>query len=285
MKALPEGAKLTQEWIAVGGLQVDHRYQRPENELLIRKIVRDFDPDLIGALLASRRDDGTVVLLDGQQRREAVERAWGPAEKVPVLVYHGLTPEHEATIFVGFNTNRTKPKPLDVFRAKLAAADPAAMEIDRIVTARGYTLSASVMPMHVNAVVSIERVYEMAGPGVLNDTLSLLATVAIDEVVLGEMIVAVALLMVRYPRSLGSHRLATVIVAWPQRRWIAEARIKRADVQLRDSSMANAVARLMVEKYNRGLRSPKQRLQWSWPADSHTSTTFWQPAPGEGVDE
>lgn len=76
------------------------------NERVVRPLVKAredgaWDTTQEGILVANRRDDGTIVLIDGVQRVEAARRA---GLLVDVVVYEGLSPQHEAMMFTDINS-------------------------------------------------------------------------------------------------------------------------------------------------------------------------------------
>lgn len=272
-RAMPEGAKTTQEWIVVGDLTVDPRYQRPLSENRVKKMIREFDPDLIGVLLCSRRDDDTIVVLDGQQRRETVARMWGVKQKVPCLVYHGLSVEQEAQIFVGFNEERTKPRAIEQFRAKVVAGDEACVAIDRLLRERGLRATTGNQAKTVQSIKTAEKVYRNAGPDVFAETLDVLLAAGMgdDEPIPGEFIEAVALLLSRHGHVLDNARLLRTLQDTIPRRVVATARTMKAEVYTTGSTVNVVVARLVLDRYNKGLRS---KVEW---VESGGGRAFWEP--------
>lgn len=91
------------EQVRTANLTVDHRFQRPLNEPLVRKIIVNFNEYDLGHLTVSRRAHESV-LLDGQQRWTALIRM-GFVE-APCEVFEGLTYEQEVMIFVVRNRDR-----------------------------------------------------------------------------------------------------------------------------------------------------------------------------------
>lgn len=125
----------------VDDLLIDDRYQRGHNAAWIARTVTDFNMHLVGALIANRREDGRVYLIDGQQRR-AVMMELGYTT-VPVLLYEGLTREQEAEIFHRINRARTKVAPWYDFRARLVARERFARAVDLAISEAGFYLGVS----------------------------------------------------------------------------------------------------------------------------------------------
>src|SRR6187549_648827 len=63
-------------WLRVDRLTVDPAvgggYQRALNPRKVKAIAKELDPDALGVLTVSRREDGSLVIIDGQQRQGAL---------------------------------------------------------------------------------------------------------------------------------------------------------------------------------------------------------------------
>lgn len=81
---LPVGSLTTPEW------------HRPINPPLVEHMVKKYDRDALGFLVISERQDGTLAIMDGAMRAEAVRRVEGDDASVPCKVYTGLTLAQEA---------------------------------------------------------------------------------------------------------------------------------------------------------------------------------------------
>lgn len=115
-------------------LNVDHSYQRP----LVpkhKKIAAEYDADAFGVPLVGQRDDGTLWIVDGQQRIAAKKILGHKTVRVDVFASKG--PEHEARVFKLVNMNRTKLSSLELFHAMLAAGDETCHAVKEIVEGFG----------------------------------------------------------------------------------------------------------------------------------------------------
>src|SRR6516165_10109563 len=121
-------------WLPVGKLN-SLRF-RPVRAGKVGRFVKKFDPDAIGVLYISQRRDGSYHVIDGNHRREAVHRMWGPEAQVPCLIYTGLTDAQEHMLFVDYNEERTKPQPIHIFLAKVGGHEPIATAVAEIVTGK-----------------------------------------------------------------------------------------------------------------------------------------------------
>ena len=133
------------EWRAVGELSIDHDYQRtvmaPDSQDQIRRIALAWDWRLCGLLMVSRRD-GKLFVIDGQHRLEAA-RARGDIAHMPCVIAAFESQAAEAECFVAINSRRRPLSPVALFRAALAAQEPSAVSLDRILVSVGLGITAA----------------------------------------------------------------------------------------------------------------------------------------------
>lgn len=120
-------------------IQTDHSYQRALNPVAVRKIEKDYNPVALGVPLVGERTDGTLWIVDGQQRVGAL-RKMGRHKHLRCEVFASNGPEHEAEVFRLVNKNRTAIKPIDLFCAMLVAGDESCLEIKRITEDHGFKI-------------------------------------------------------------------------------------------------------------------------------------------------
>ena len=123
------------EWLPVQDLLIED-YQRELKVKRVRELTRTFDINMVGTLKVSLRNGGYYIM-DGQHRKAAAEG--NNVESLPCLVYIGLSYEDEAILRRAFN-NAVKDSATDVFRLRLAAEEPQAKAIKRIVESSGFEL-------------------------------------------------------------------------------------------------------------------------------------------------
>lgn len=148
-------------------LFADYSYQRPIQEQFVRDLVLRFDERLVGVLNASSRNDGSYALIDGLQRRTAMERAGKTAAWC--AVHEGLSVEQEAALFYHHNRDRKPVHPYYDYRARLVAGDPVISDIDRIVRASGFVVASQTQgkrpgerERHLAAIRSLEDIYGLS---------------------------------------------------------------------------------------------------------------------------
>lgn len=150
------------ELVELADLVIDPRCQRPLNVNKVNKMMLAFDPDFLGQLIVSRRKEGTLILLDGQHRRETVLRLVSNGRKVETIlkaeVFEGLSLREEAELFLGFNFT-SKPQWLDQFIVRITANDPDAVAIHHIIVDNGWKIGPNSNNGVVTALKTMERIY------------------------------------------------------------------------------------------------------------------------------
>src|SRR5215467_8022823 len=128
--------------LPVGRLKVDHSYQRQLDDGWVERLAANWRPDFAGVLLVSSRDNGEMVVLDGQHRLAAVRtllaRHAEISESLWAEVYFNLSVEGEASIFMGRN-NQKSVHIIDRFRARVRAGEPTAVRIADTLKRHGST--------------------------------------------------------------------------------------------------------------------------------------------------
>ena len=162
----------TFEYLALESLEVPKSYQRQQRWPLVRKIVRDFDPDLVGVLTVCRDRAGKLWLLDGQHRWLALVDLGHEHAYCEVL--HDVPLERQAEIFSGRNSRRIAPHPRDAFRADHVAGEPAAVAI--LAALARYRYEPPFGPHRASArrFVCVSTLREVHAWGVLDETLAVL---------------------------------------------------------------------------------------------------------------
>jgi len=153
--------KYTVEEIPAGELTIDRRVQRSTLQVVrVEDMVRKFNPDAIGVLHVSRRDNDEIVVLDGQHRREVVIRKLGPEAPVTCHVFTGLTLAEEAKIFLDLNTTN-KPTLIDRFNVRVTSENPNTVAISEILRSYGWSVTRNRVNYGASAVGTYEKLYNL----------------------------------------------------------------------------------------------------------------------------
>jgi hypothetical protein len=143
----PVGSQPSIEWIHLNRLSIDSTYQRStDNEAsrrLIASIAAKFDWRLCAPLVVSRRADDMLTIIDGQHRWMAACRR-DDIPQLPCCVFRYESMQEEARMFIVANRARKPINRLDDYFAALAAADEDALEIQRLITGAGLSISRNI---------------------------------------------------------------------------------------------------------------------------------------------
>jgi hypothetical protein len=130
----------TMIWAELAQLVIDDRYQRaltPPGRRAIQRIADAWDWSKYQPILVAATTDGRLAVVDGQHRAHAAAVAGLTA--LPAMVVP-MTPVQQATAFAAVNTDRIKLAPAQLFKARLAAGDPVAVEAARLCEEAGCRL-------------------------------------------------------------------------------------------------------------------------------------------------
>lgn len=169
------------QWIEMARLVVDHvSYQRPFLLRVAQAMAAHWDDVKGGVLIVNRRANGTLVIIDGQHRFEAL-RLLG-RKFAPCLVYEELTVREEAEVFWKANTDRRRVRNDVLFHARLTAQDPVALDIEEAITSHGFHRTTSGDDRRgLAALAALERIYQWGGRALLNEVLDTLNGVWRDD--------------------------------------------------------------------------------------------------------
>ena len=172
----------TLEWVAVDLLAVDPAYQRatngPHSRRIIFGMVKCWDWALCQPLVISRREDGSLFILDGQHRHAgAVER--GDIRHLPCVILAGCNSKDEAITFVALNTKRQKLTQGDIFNGMLAASDPVAKATAALLERTGWrarrnTNTQSYLPGDLGCAPMLTKALALHGEAIVTNALTAL---------------------------------------------------------------------------------------------------------------
>lgn len=129
--------------VEVANLKIDHRYQREEiSDKNTLAIARDFNWESFGAIVVMERSDGSLYIVDGQQRWLAVKRR-GDITHVPAMLFQSDGPAHEARAFKALNERRMPVSAVAKFSAAVMAGHQLECEINTFLRGIGLEVGAS----------------------------------------------------------------------------------------------------------------------------------------------
>lgn len=177
-KTLNESKLVTN--VKVSDLIIDLSYQRKPNQIKVAKIIKDFDPNALGVIICSIRENGVIAVIDGGHRISALNAMGMHNSDVRCLVFFGLSLSQEAEMFATLNDNRTKPKTQDIFKSKVIAKDETAIDIDNVIKKYGLSISNAPSMNGIRAIGTVTNIYKKYGVDVLDKTIMCL-TEAFDK--------------------------------------------------------------------------------------------------------
>lgn len=257
--------KTTKKFVSLSDINVDGVYQRKLTKAFVQHLVDHFDPDALGIIHVSQREDGSCWAVDGQHRVNACRGFLGEGwekQHVECLVYLGLTREEEAWLFEHLN-NMKVMRPFDRFRARLVAQEANAVAIDKIAREEGFTIADGSGALSCVAVM--EAIFKGAraqnaqeGPANLRKTLHSVAKAWGLKAPHpnGHIIQGLGLFLERYGSEIDSARLIRKLAEFSGgfSGLLGKARQMR-DIQ--GGQVALAVFELIRRDYNIGLKGKK----------------------------
>jgi len=249
-------SKMTSK-IKVSELMVDFTYQRQPLKAKIAKIAKSFDPDLLGVIICSMRENGEIAIIDGSHRYHALVKMGLEYLNINALVYIGLTLEEEAKIFALSNQEHTKPSTVDIFKAGLVSGDKLTISINDILVKNGYYVGVGPGANKIRALVTLKRIYVNAGPGILDKTIRIIKAAYGNnsDVMRDQLMSAVAVILHRY-KNVDETRLINTLVKFGN----PVSLLAQAKAMLPSNNNAityTSLPYLIVQKYNVKLKSNK----------------------------
>ena len=129
------------DWIDIDRLMIDRSYQRlilQHGKKNVRRIAEQFEWALFAPLVVAPRERGRFAIIDGQHRATAA-KARGDIKQLPCLVIDADYAT-QARAFATINGHVTKVSPQMIHRARAAAGDKDALELNRICARAGVVL-------------------------------------------------------------------------------------------------------------------------------------------------
>jgi hypothetical protein len=159
-----------------GGLQRDLDFDFVKREIMDR-----FEPRKLGTLVVSGRENGELVVLDGQHRligvRELIsDHHEGAPNSLWCEILFGLSLTDEADIFLGRNTRRNVNQ-IDMFRNRVLKGEPTATYIAKYLARYDKRVTGGSKGTQYGTPVVLEKLYNW---GVLDETIDVIETALSD---------------------------------------------------------------------------------------------------------
>jgi hypothetical protein len=245
-------------------MKVDPRAQRLLRITWVKRHTSVFDPNQIGVLCVSKREDGSFWLIDGQHRAELLRAVgWGD-QAAYCEIFSGLTVREEAALFLARN-DKISVRTFDKFMAGCTAEQPTNLSIIKILTALGLKVAEGSGDGSIAAVSALHHVY--MGGGMASEKEGALSLRRALQTILGAwgrasgnfsgaVIEALGLLYLRY----GSGANDAEVIAWLSKLPGGAKKLEQQGRALRDAhggALSYNVADAIVLGYNRKRRTNK----------------------------
>lgn len=272
-RELRESGVYSEEWDEEGTIErlpvaqlLDYRdtlegHQRAIVKRRVDELVKEWNSRARGILTVSRRQDGSLWLMDGQHRAAAMRRIG--IKTTRCLVFDGLTTDEEKYLWALLND--TAPAKGNSLYHGLLGGDRVTQEIDEVVRACGYEVPKSPTnkaPNVINATGTLEWVYGRGGKDAVFEVLNLIRTAYPNNqrAVCAPMIAGLHVFVDLYRDDLNLSRVRRVLDTTP-----FDQLVQKANEFAQTSGRGNKThfASAIFVLYNKGLREGYGRLDYS----------------------
>lgn len=249
------------EQVQASRLSVDENVQRDLIPARVKALAAKLDLDALGIFTVSERDDGQLVVLDGQHRLAALVSHDMDEWEVTCHIYRGLEEAQEAALFRRLNDTRAIT-PYDDFSKGLVEGDPEALAIDAICQKHGLSVTHYGGDGHVTCIRKLRQLYisnnGVANGAILDDALSVVLDAwgvhypAVEKSILG----GTAIVLSAYGKEIDRGKLVEKLA---KEKGGPSGLLGRARMlkEMRTASVERLVASVIVGTYNKGRSTGK----------------------------
>lgn len=244
---------ITYELLNLSNLKIE-TFNRSVDMAHAKRIAAYWDDKLAGVIVVSKKN-GYYDIIDGQHRVVGAKMAG--KKYLPCLVYHNMTTEEDAAIFVQLDKKRKNLNTFDYVKASKVANDEIVTSMYEVAEMVGFTIDKSKGDKKICAVRSLLNVLQSSGKDGAFTVLNILNLTwgGDKESLKGEMIEGLNLLLKTYGTALNQDRLIQKLKMIQPYKIIAEANSDASGGRKR-----KRIARVMLRHYNHNLQSAN-RLQ------------------------
>jgi|GEM_PF-6033729 len=134
-------SKLYYQDLNVRSLKIDPLVQGSLQIKRVNSIVQSFNPQFVGTIVVSKRENGDYYVMDGFHRSTALKRL--NIEEAYCEIHEGLTLENEAQYYLAYNKYRKNPKAVDDYKVCITAQVPEVIAVNRILSELDIEISES----------------------------------------------------------------------------------------------------------------------------------------------
>ena len=234
-------------------------YQRPVNERVVNRLIREWDEQLLEPLIVSFRD-GRFNLVDGQHRVIALRRKNGGSDVMVLCrVYSGLTYEQEAELCFKLDKAKKRLSMAQSVNALLeAGTDPTIKQINQLLKYEGFVWALGKSrggAYEVTTTQAVISAYNLLGSDCFIRLLWILNnTWHGDPASLNAaMFSGMALFIKTYETELNDHSFVQRLSAVSP-----EEIVRRSKADFSTNSKALRCAKVLLDKYNSGKRGGRK---------------------------
>lgn len=250
----------TEKDLPVGELTVDRRVQRIGFDTAkVERMYKKWNPAAVGVVTVSRRKDLSTVIVDGMHRVEVIRRRTDNAGTVPCRIFEGLTLQEEAQMFLDLNQT-TAVRVIDKFKVRITGEDPVAVDIANILGSYGWIVSPVPANGNVNAVQTVERLYQLSvkkeiDPNLVQSTILVITRAWGNERAGAQAVIfeGIGRLIEEYRDRVDLDVLIDRLKMYKGGPLTLHSEASQL-AALRQGKVSMAVAELLVEAYNKGRR-------------------------------
>lgn len=269
------GKAYVEETLNVNEIEVDHNVQRQAlNITKVTNIKKNFNPAALGVITVSKRTlagkQVQYIALDGMHRVQAVKELTDNTGTVVCHVFEGLTLAEEAQMFLDLN-HTTQPRLMDKFFVQCNAEGEegdAARDIRDIVYQYGWSISHVPANGNINCVGTLKKLHELsvrtsAEPNLVHAMiLTITRAWGNDRAGVNSTIVeGIGRMFAEYGSLLELDRLVNTLKEYKGGPVTLHAEAQQY-AAIKRGRVAMAIAEMLVESYNKGLRGGRVLSAW-----------------------
>lgn len=261
-----DGMPARLESVRLSDLNIPTDYQRNYDSTWGNRLAREYDFTRHDPMRVSRRADGSLWVMDGQHRTNALRLRLGPKGDTPVMVhvFEALTLEQEARLYLQWNSNIRRATKSHTFNAEVKAGNKRAIEVERVANAYGYRInrhsSAKNGQLLPNPLMDLDQVIRVNGISALEESVAIIADAFADRtnhIQAGFMKAIGDFVETYYGHPDYSHdRFVKVLRTIDIDQFVAEQKAGMKYVEDTRAKMKISGRRLLLGVYNKRLQNP-----------------------------
>jgi len=253
----------------------DLKYQREVRKSHVKKMADNWQPEIAGFVVVSKRSDGTLALVDGGHRQAATRMRIESGDTdidtmFDALEYSGLTLQEEADMYLKFNGQRANASPIEKYKGGVLGKDPDHLTVASAAKIAGFTIGSTVSKDTVSCVGGLLSMAQKLGSNRIEAEILIVEALRAAKALAKnnmpkaayrrEIVEGLGLFLDRAmsDSQFSADRLAKVLSKADATEIMVAARSRAVG----SNRVSNWVAQVIHELYNSGLSS-KKLAEWS----------------------